>query len=438
MKFRAPAYSVLPVALLAVLLGLGSAGKAAAQDFFADWTKADKDFRQSKRTFDELIKGETPATKEHEAIIDTAAQWYIYYVVQPRLLSPGGQVHAHLAVFQGEIQIAVKNRATNKAFALMFARQLALRAKKLWSSSQGALARVNAVQMLAMSAPLGQEDTVDALVEVLQDKDLKTGFKYYAAQGLRDFFALGNQPNPIVINDPKRLQNAVLVLLDQLQIREPVSENVTPLEQLDGYRVYRREIIRALAQSRYPALEGADKGLAAQTALELLRIARNDNVKPTPRLDEQVEAAIGVMRMQPDLFAGYQPDYAAQQLAALAVDYAKVFQDIRGNVKDDKDLQKVQEKLLTTMEFYGAQLADAFQAMATNKALQEMAKKSETKALAEFVTQAAEKSAEVLNDLAGPKGNPGALETWLGDHQAPNQTLYKGVADSTVPAPAKK
>jgi hypothetical protein len=420
-------------------LGLVSAGKATAQDLLADWTKADKEYRQqSRRTFDELLKGETPAAKEHEALLDSAAQWYVYYLVRPQTSSGPGNVHAHLDTFNQVIQTALKNRATNKAFMQMFAKQVALRAKKVWTSSQSALARANAIQMLAMSAQLGQEETVDSLVEVLQDKDLKNGFKYYAAQGLRDFFVLASQPEPVVIKDPKRLANAVLTLLDQLQVREPGSEQIMPLEQLDGIRVYRREVIRALALSRYPALEGGDKGLAAQTALELLRIARNDNVKPAPRLDEQVEAAIGVMKMQPELFAGYQPDYAAQQLAILTVDYAKAFQEIRSNVKDDKDLQKIQEKLLTTMDFYGAQLADAFRAMAADKAIQEMAKKAEMKAVAEFVSQAAEKSAEVLTDLTGPKGNPGALETWLGDHQAPSQTLYKGVADSTVPAPAKK
>ena len=62
-----------------------------------------------------------------------------------------------------------------------------------------------------------------------------------------------------------------------------------PQEEIDGFRYVRREAIMALAQCRYPTL--ADK---THPTWLLLKSAVRDDIHPEPRLDERVEAAIGV------------------------------------------------------------------------------------------------------------------------------------------------
>ena len=48
--------------------------------------------------------------------------------------------------------------------------------------------------------------------------------------------------------------------------------------------------------------------------------------QPAPRLDEQVEAGIGLARMQAKLSPDYQPAYAAEQIARFVVKFAERYQ----------------------------------------------------------------------------------------------------------------
>ncbi len=89
-----------------------------------------------------------------------------------------------------------------------------------------------------------------------------------------------------------------------------------PRAQIDGFLLVRREAIAALAQDRYPTLP--DK---SRPAWLLLKVAANDGIPAVPRLDERIEAAIGVAHAQPDLDKDYQPDYAAYQLGLFATDF---------------------------------------------------------------------------------------------------------------------
>ena len=68
----------------------------------------------------------------------------------------------------------------------------------------------------------------------------------------------------------------------------------TPPAQIDGFRLVRREAIAALAQGRFPTL--ADK---SRPAWVLLKIVADDGITAEPRLDERVEAAIGVATPDP-------------------------------------------------------------------------------------------------------------------------------------------
>src|SRR5205814_9294276 len=93
-----------------------------------------------------------------------------------------------------------------------------------------------------------------------------------------------------------------------------------PPEEEQGIRFVRREVIRALGQTRYTAAGPAGKEVSPAWAL--LRVARRNGVEPEPNVMEQVEAAIGICQLQPKLTKDYNVDYAAYQVGEFVVDFA--------------------------------------------------------------------------------------------------------------------
>src|SRR5262249_53225855 len=100
-------------------------------------------------------------------------------------------------------------------------------------------------------------------------------------------------------------------------------------EEVEGFRVLRREAVKALAQYRAPSIKDQ-----ARPALVLLKVVARDGFQPEPRMDERVEAAIGVARMKPDIDQTYQREYAAQQLGLFVVDFA-----YRYNTRDRAEMK---------------------------------------------------------------------------------------------------
>ena len=169
----------------------------------------------------------------------------------------------------------------------------------------------------------------------------------------------------------------------------------------------------ALAWSRYPSL--TEK--AGRPGLFLLRAAVRDGFVPDIRFDEQVEAAVGVCRLEPALDPSYRKDYAIHILGRFIADLGSEYQRHK-----DKGIKR-------PYRYYAARLLDALELM-----------KAETKnkAADEYTRKAIAECASVLSRIEQDgRADPTDLINWLEKNSPGAQQLYEGRGDSTV-TPAKR
>ena len=154
--------------------------------------------------------------------------------------------------------------------------------------------------------------------------------------------------------------------------------------------------------------------------MTLLRIMARDGFTPPPRIDESVEAAIGVARMRatPELDGkDYQPEYAAFQLAQFTEYFVKYY---LSNIFDPKEKATSVEQ--RPYRIYAARMMEALEAMKAADVKNAYVAKAvdECRKLLAMV----EKGEQVVKTLD--------LEEWLKNNPPPKQGLFQGVADSTV------
>lgn len=416
----------------AILFSLALFGPAHGQDrnLAIDLANSEKLYdKELKQKFTELQLGERQPTAEDAKVVEVVARHYVYPLALASIEAPAA-VQKLMNGFDAELAAASRRKDTTGAFRQLFAKQVAIQAKNVIDDSKTRpIGRMNAVRMLEHVSLDGQEDVADVLAEVLENKNVDDGSKYWAAHALYDLFAMGE------MKDKKRQARCVAALLNELRRKFPVlpeSKDVAAERQVSGVQFYRKEVIRALAETRYPAIEAPDKTLI-RTAQEMLAIVRNEGLVPPARADEQAEAAIGVARLQPALFKNYQPDYAVQVLAKFIADYGNMLAEEKRTPQLAKDATRNKELL----RYYAARLADTMKALSECKDVQEMAKQPGQKPAADYISETVKLCLEVLSSLDAPS-NPAlvALEERLAKVPAPNQILYKGVADSGFAPPS--
>ncbi len=207
--------------------------------------------------------------------------------------------------------------------------------------------------MLALMAEKGSEDAADVLAEAARSKDTNDGVRYYAYQGLGRLFARWHRTPPAAPS--KKIADYLALLIAAVERTPTFNVSLAPRDEVDGFRMLRREAVKALAESRIPALAD-DKGvLGLKPALVLLRVVSSDGLSPETRLDEQIEAAIGITRMPAKALESYQPDYAAYQVGHLVVRAA-----------DHATQPKTEYDTHAPWKVTGARLYDAMREMVTN------------------------------------------------------------------------
>jgi PBS lyase HEAT-like repeat len=199
------------------------------------------------------------------------------------------------------------------------------------------IVRVNAARILARIADSGQEQAAEEILKVLKDKDQIDAVKFWAVHGLGNLFAVlyadaaipGNErPNRRAFkkgNKAEELEDQCITALVEFVIRKSTLPPNATSEEEEAFRYVRREGIRALAQTRLPAVMNKKEFVGTPTALAFLKVLVNDGITPTASIPEQVEAAIGVCQLQTNLTDGYQPDYAAHVVGQFLVELAKAF-----------------------------------------------------------------------------------------------------------------
>jgi len=369
-------------------------------------------------------------SKDDQDAIDVVAKYYTYRITWDSFKEPGGTktdlitdpgiVNRLMKDFELQVKIAEDAQKGNPVFTEMYLKALALRARDVIQTSQP-IAAVNGGRMLARLAEAGSEDAGDACLEALKDEKefleprARAGIQYWALQGLKHLLARWAQTPP---GSKDRQAGYVQALVAIIERPLPPGTNFTSREEMEGLRMFRREAVRALAQFRSPALTDG-KGIKLRTAQTLLKVINDDGLTPPARLDEQLEAAIGVARLPVKGLAAYHPDYAAQQIGYLVVELARRARPAGENKSP------FENKL--PWKIYAARLGDALEAMRAD------VKDSPDKPTATYVDNVVKLSLGALKAIeVSERANGGDLKFWLGGNPVPHTTLYQGLADSTV------
>jgi hypothetical protein len=402
----------------------------------------EKAYRLQRPTFDLINKpmeGEKASkeSKEHRDAIDMAAQFYTYRLTWPNN-DAAGEVDKIMQAFLNEVNAADGDamRKGNPGFTEMFLQALAKRARDVVQTRMQ-IAAVNGGRMLARLAKAGSVEAGDACLEALQnandflDPKARAGVQYWALQGLGDLLARWAEPPApgaegaaaVVPGQKEREAKYVEALVNVIE--QFVSKGgTTPAgaappspDEVRGLQMFRREAVRALAQYRSPAVAD-DKGatIKVKSALTLLKVIANDGLTPPSRLDERIEAAIGIARLRCKAVPSYQPDYAAQQIGYVVVQMGAETKPPR--VNPTKFPWKVA----------AARLGDALEAMRAD------AKGTPDKG-DEYVNKMVTQSMRILREgieMTGAATTGGDLRLWLVTNAPPHNSLYKGVPDSTV------
>ncbi len=440
--------SPLPLVLCASTLVALVAGPAGAQqdrragmlppDGQAAFEKAYIPHKAVFSTINKANEGEKASkdNKEHREAIDMAAQYYTYRLTWDSLNGTPGEVDKVMQAFFQEVNNADSDavRKGNPVFTELFLKALTQRARDVVQTRQQ-IAAVNAGRMLARLAKAGSEEAGDACLEALQnDKDFldpkaRAGVQYWALQGLGNLLERWAEApaDPSAApaagaarkdREAKYVQ-ALVNFLDQFAAKggtAPAGAGKDPAEER-GLQLFRREAVRALAHYRNPAVADEKGNIKVKSALALLKVVANDGLTPPARLDERIEAAIGVARLRVKALPSYQPDYAAQQVGYVVVQMGN---DVKPSKPNDPN--KFPWKV------YAAQLGDALEGMRAD------AKGAPDKA-GEYVDKMVAQSLRILKEgieVRETATTQGDLKIWLDTTAPPHNSLYKGVADATV------
>ncbi len=392
------------------------------------YAKKDR-FGQINRANDgEKASKENPADLE---AIDLAAKWNTYRITwdsikmggenKTVLLTDPGVANKLMVEFEQQVKSAEDVQKGNPVFTEMYLKALAVRARDVIQTSQP-ISALNGARMLARLAEAGSEDAGDACLDALKDQKefleprARAGVQYYALQGLKHLLARWAQTPP---TSKDRQTACVEVLVAIIERPLPPGTTFASREELEGVRVFRREAVRALAQFRSPALTDAAGKIRVRSAQTLLKVVNDDGLSPAARLDEQIEAAIGVARLQVKPVPAYQPDYAAQQIGGFVVEMARRARPAGEN--------KTPWENKLPWKIHAARLGDALEGMRAE------VKDLPSKPAAGYVDLVVVQALRALKEIeVSERANGGDLKFWLDSHPVPSTTLYKGLADSTV------
>jgi hypothetical protein len=301
-----------------------------------------------------MKKGESSATSpEAKKVLDDAAKWYAYRFThleyqQPKSGSKGMQELRKDALDQMLDPKKSKSLSQQQlAFAEEFAKAFTARLREVADTNKP-IARINAAMMLGALAATGQEVAADALVDIIAKPQENDAVKYWAVKGLKGIFDIGANGDVDAFRDKAREARCIQALLDYLTVKAKASPDL-PKEEAAAISTVRREVVKALGQTRFPAyakLVNKDHVMERTTALALTRVLAKDGYVPEPSLKEQLYAAVALCRLQPQLCKEYQPDYAAYYTGRFVVDFIQGYNNFGQRANQDKGEKREAWKLL--------------------------------------------------------------------------------------------
>lgn len=381
-----------------------------------------KERSANAEVFNKMLRGELEYDSKntsHALAVDVNARFIAYRVTQPEFQQEPGKMDG---VFREFESILKQFHARPKSLvATNFLSRLLERSREVLPNSVP-IARINAVRMQSMIPSelnscdlLGRKTLPDQLMENfvnIVEKAPDDGMRLHALKGIRETYkvirplALAKSASERVTLKPEteaRVAEALAKIIETPRIYPPDA----PVEVTEGYRVLRREAIKALAQSRVPIA-----GAKGRTAFLLARMATANDIKPEPRFDERVEAAIGLLNMRPLPNDPNEFNLEANSYA-FGVFLVEFFQKF--STRNDND----QEKLLP-WKIYAARINDGFDSL-----------KQEVKN--PYVDEMASKIVGGLNDMEkSEKGSVPQLGTFLQAKPPASLLIYKKIPGTEI------
>jgi hypothetical protein len=394
------------VVLLAVVAMLTlELGQTRAQTLNEGWNVLEQKYNGARGLALGFLKGQLvdPNDKSHQEAIDLLAKTFTYGVYLRKLELQHDGIKKDWEAFERAVDtdiLKARNQQAVQTFAEIFRDKVRVHALEVIQYKDARpIHKLHNARVLAEIAKLGQEELADTLVIVLNDPQQYDGVRYYMLNGLATL--LPRLPSA-------RQTKSATALVEFLEKRKgPDTKKAAP-EEVDGFIFFRREAIRALAKVRTPAID--DK---VRPALVLARYAGNDaSIQPPPRIDERVEAAIGLARMQSPK-GQYQADYAAGQIAKCLGALAQSAEAERAAQKDTRT---------HPWRVLASQLKDS---------LEDLKKNNEKN---QYVVQVADRGTQVLNQVVKGEQIRDTEQTWWSSQQSdpPSKELFQGSADSVV------
>jgi hypothetical protein len=271
------------------------------------------DLKKYRELASDLIHGTRvadPKDQMHVEALDFQAKYVTYpftWVIKQQ--TPGEISKVYGGGIENDVRNLLKSGKTVGTTVSIYAPKVTEHALEVLKTRK-LIARINAARVLAKLAELGPPDLSDALVATLQDPDQNDAVKFYIIRGLR---VLSEMQPPVMNEDrQKKAAEALAAYID----RKMTIADTTTREEVEGFRYIRREAIRALAQFHNPTVAANGQG-----PFTLLRVVAKDGLMPPPRVDERVEAAIGLAHIKASLDKYYQPDYAIAQMGLFLDDF---------------------------------------------------------------------------------------------------------------------
>jgi hypothetical protein len=381
-----------------------------------------------------LRDGRGEVSEADKRLLEKAAKWYIYRLThkefQERRPPDGTSVgtgQSTYDILQRDLYplIAVpdptKPPLTDNQIKFMqaFTRALLDPIRKVLVNPVP-IARINAAIVLAKLSETQQEELADDLVKVIQDPEQLDAVKLYALRGLKTLLQgepyLDRDVNEVryktgdTFGDRDREKRCILALIEFINRQPRFSGKPTPAE-VNAYRYVRREAVRALGFSRYPAVaDPRTHVISAPTAVVLTRVMRRSGLSPEPSVSEQMEAAIGICQLRAREYLSYNVETAANHIGWFVVDFADKYEQDRTKGAKGGRWRYDANRLITGLQTLGAE--------------------SQSNAK---VTQVVRRCTEVLRNIHG--GTPTdvrGLRTWLDQNPPSDPRLYKGEETSAV------
>jgi hypothetical protein len=374
--------------------------------------------------------------KSHQEAVEMAAKevtYPLYWETLSGQLPEPRKLNDLFEQFERRLTDMSHQRLRNNTLQMqqMYCRQVIERAREvILKDNSKPVAGINAARMLARipertlerGIPQKERDWTEevlprlsdgnaeylagVLLALLESPKVNDGIKYYLYRGLGSLMALPKQ-TPALLK--KETEEKIIHTAIEVVEKKVVFPKRVPHGEVEGYKFLRREAVKIVAQARVPVFGDKDR-----PALTLAKVAGNDqSIEPSPRLDERIEAVIGLAKMAPAAakFPDFQPEYAMLQVAhtveALGLEAAKNSREIpvyRGR----------------PWKIDAARLGEAVEAL-----------KADSKS--PYVQQVADQCLPMLRTIEdGGQGDANSLGDYLAKSPVPVNSLFKSSAESVI------